>query len=302
MSTEQKDLFTTINGQKHLLNPADGKYYPIEDVREKLTAVNAPQTPEELAFRKAFEERRRLGAQKYKQGDAGPIPGGVGYGIFFTDTYKANYHTGTVIAVDIICPQTAGGNVNSTLYLTETNRAAKGVEALIHYFEQSELCFRVFDWARADEAPWQAWMPASYLKEYYLTTKNIEGADRQVLSLQNQTYIVDTPQGKRWRNEVYLFNHKDDCYSLVYEYDYEATEEEQKGDWVGSWGPIVETFQDSFEGTNPLGFSYAYIQERDEQDKWTDFHLLTDDISTIRDDGKGFKLLFLEPNHSFAVD
>lgn len=299
MSTEYKDLFVIINGQMHLLNPADGKYYPIEDVRGKLAAVNATKTPEELAFEQAFEKRRGLGAQKDGLNEEGPVPGGVGYGSFFTDDYKANYHTGTVIAVDIICPQTPGGNVNTWLYLTETNRTAKGVEALVYYIGQSELGFKVFDWARDDH--WQVTLSAAELKDY-LTTKNIEGADRQVLSLQNQTYIVDTPQGKQWRNSVFLYDHKKDCYALLYEYEYDATEAQQKGDWIGSWGPIVETFQDDYKDTNPLGFSYTYMQERDDQDKWTNFHLLTNDISTIRDDNKGFKLIFLEPNHSFAVN
>lgn len=301
MSTEYKDLFTTINGQKHLLNPADGKYYPIEDARDKLTAANASKTPEELAFEQAFEKRRGLGVQKDEQDDEGPVPGGVGYGAFFNNAYKVNYHTGTVIAVDIICPQKAGGNVNTWLYLTETNRTAKGVEALVYYLGQSELGFKIFDWAREDH--WQVTLSAAQLKDY-LSTKFIDFdyGDRQVLSLQNQTFIVDTPQGKRWKNVVYLYNYKFDCYSLVYEYEYESTEEEQKGDWIGSWGPIVETFQDSYEGTNLLGFSGTFMQERDEQNKWTNFHMLTDDLSYIRNDGKGFKLAFLEPNYSFAVE
>lgn len=142
---------------------------------------------------------------------------------------------------------------------------------------------------------------ASGLKEY-LTNKQIEGKSRQILALQNQTFVVDTSQGKRWRNQVYLYNHQKGYYSLIYKYDYEATEEEQKSKWVGSWGPIVETFQDSYSGTNPVGFSYTYMQERDEHDTWTPFHLLTDDFSYIRDDKKGFKCEFLLPNHSFAVN
>lgn len=299
MQGTSKDLIKMIEGEPHLLNPADGKHYRIIDERKQLGAIkeNLQKQPEELEFEKEFERRRGLGLRSGE----GPVPGGVGYGSFFTDKYKANYSTGTVIAVDIICPQKAGGNVSSWLYLTETNRTAKGVEALVYYLGQSELGFKVFDWARDEAHHWQLTISAQKLRDY-LATKNIEGTDYQVLSLQNQTFIVDTPQGKRWRNQVFLYNHSEGCYSLVYSYEYEATEAEQKGAWVGSWGPIVETFQDSYSGTSPLGFSYTYMQERDKHDKWTDFHLLTTDISYIRNDKKGFNKVFLLPNHSFAVN
>lgn len=138
---------------------------------------------------------------------------------------------GTVIAVDIMCPQKAGGDVNTWLYLTETNRAAKGVGALVYYLGQSELGFMVFDWAIDDH--WQVEFSARQL-ENYLTTKHIQGVDRQILALQNQTFMVDAPQGRHWKNMVYLFNHKEGYYALVYEHEYDATESEQKNDWVGS--------------------------------------------------------------------
>lgn len=301
MTEKSTDLTKVIDGELHLMNPADGQYYPVRDDRKRFLDSNkdVQKQAEELAFERDFEERRGLGTEKKISNEDEPFPGGVGYGSFFTSAYKGNYHTGTVIAADIICPQRAGGNVNTWLYLTETNRTAKGVEALIYYLGQSELGFKVFDWARDDH--WQVTISSGSLKDY-LTNKVIEGENRQVLSLQNQTFIIDTPGGKKWSNQVYLYNFKQNNYSLIYQYDYDATEQEQKSAWVGSWGPIVETFQDSYSGTNLLGFSYTYMQERDEHDNWTSFHLLTGDISYIRDDKKGFKVVFLHPNHSFGVN
>ncbi len=290
-----------VNGVFYLLNPSDNQYYPVEDQSEKFSTLNknAVKSQEEAEFEREFEKRRTLKRMGNGSSDEeGPVPGGVGYGSFYTDEYKSRYQTGTVIAVDIICPQYAGGNVDTWLYLTETNRTAKGVEALIYYLGASVLGFKVFDWARDDH--WQVTLSAHELADY-LTTKTIQGSNRQVLSLQNQTFIVNTSQGKRWRNQVFLFNYKNNSYSLVYAYEYEATEMEQKAEWVGAWGPIVETFQDSYQNTNPLGFSYTYMQERDAMDTWTPFHLLTNDISYIRNDGKGFQNEFLLPNHSFAV-
>jgi hypothetical protein len=45
-----------------------------------------------------------------------------------------------------------GGNVNTWLYLTATNRSGLGVEALVSYDGQNTPHFRVYDWARTD--PW----------------------------------------------------------------------------------------------------------------------------------------------------
>lgn len=82
------------------------------------------------------------------------MPGGVGYGFYFNSNFVNDFTTGTSITYDIICPTTPGGNVSTFLYLTSTNRAAKGVEALISYKGQDELSFKVFDWARIGTEPW----------------------------------------------------------------------------------------------------------------------------------------------------
>lgn len=74
-----------------------------------------------------------------------PVPGGVGFGVFyrpgllgFAQSARL-YHT-------FVCPSTAGGDNADYLYLTATNRSAKGVEALILYYGQEAARFRVYDW------------------------------------------------------------------------------------------------------------------------------------------------------------
>lgn len=76
-----------------------------------------------------------------------PVPGGVGYGFFYTDPgFKTAWGHGTSLAFDIVCPTPPGGNVNTWLYLTATNRSGKGVEAFISYNGQNDTHFKVFDW------------------------------------------------------------------------------------------------------------------------------------------------------------
>src|SRR5262249_46264691 len=99
----------------------------------------------------------------------GPIPGGVGYGMFYNAAFKTNFATGTAIYWELICPNPPGGNVNTFLYLTATNRSAKGVEAFISYNGQSQTFFKVFDWARYPAAPWQTNVPFASLGNYLRT-------------------------------------------------------------------------------------------------------------------------------------
>jgi hypothetical protein len=63
--------------------------------------------------------------------DVPPPPGGVGYGIFYRPDYKVVWDTGSAIESYIVCPTTPGGNVNTWLYLTATNRTGRGVEAWV---------------------------------------------------------------------------------------------------------------------------------------------------------------------------
>src|ERR1700747_1416670 len=50
--------------------------------------------------------------------DVGPVPGGVGYGVFYNSAFKNNFAGGTSISWEIVCPTTPGGNVNTWLYVT----------------------------------------------------------------------------------------------------------------------------------------------------------------------------------------
>src|SRR6185436_8256613 len=116
----------------------------------------------------------------------GPVPGGVGYGIFYNSSFKTNWATGTAISWEILCPTPPGGNVNTFLYLTATNRAGKGVEAFISYNGQNQAFFKVFDWARYPVDPWQTNIPFASLASY-VRTESAHGHPYQVLTLTNLT-------------------------------------------------------------------------------------------------------------------
>src|SRR5262245_23192969 len=177
-----------------------------------------------------------------------PVPGGVGYGMFYTGAFRTDFARGTSFYCEIVCPTQPGGNVNTWLYLTATNRAQKGVEAFVAYRGQNDTRFKVFDWARSDQ--WQTNIPFANLTSYLRSTI-AHGWGLQALLVWNSTIEIGA---NRWRNEVLLHNRVTNGWDLVYRFDYTSTTPEQTSGWPGSWGPTVATFQNSYQTTNWLGF------------------------------------------------
>jgi hypothetical protein len=227
---------------------------------------------------------------------SGPVPGGVGYGMFYTSAFRTSFARGTSFYYEIVCPHQPGGNVNTWLYLTATNRAQKGVEAFVSYQGQNDTRFKVFDWARSNQ--WQTNIPFSNLGDYLRSTV-AHGWGLQVLLVWNSTFEIGP---NRWRNEVLLHNRAINHWDLVYRYDYNSTTAEQRSGWPGSWGPIVETFQTNYQNTRWLGFLNTMLIARNAAGQWGSWNVLTASQSTIRNDSQGFSTLFRDPNYSFVVD
>jgi len=224
-----------------------------------------------------------------------PTPGGVGYGLFYTPAFKTAWGRGTSFSCDYVCPSPPGGNVNTWLYLTATNRAGLGVEALVAYNGQGTPQFMVFDWARTDH--WQTNIPFTSLGNY-LTTTSAHGYPYPTLPVWNSTWMIGQDQ---YRNQALLYNHVRGGWDLVYQYDYSATDAQQKSGWIGSWGPIVETFQSVYVNTNPMGALTTQLISADNNGLWGNWALLAAPDSYVRTDNVGFHLVFLDPNYAFIV-
>lgn len=227
--------------------------------------------------------------------DEPPLPGGVGLGVFYDAAYKISFDTGTTAEFFVLCPTRPGGNVHSFLYLTAMNRASQGAEALIAYHAQDDLRFIVFDWARAAD-PWQTDMSFPELAPY-LRERHLYGAAHQCLLVMNFT-IRSGPD--RWTNGVYLHNAVTGELDRIYTYEYACSTHGQKVGWNGSWGPILETFQNRYEGTRQLGFAeFGVAACRDTE--WEPWELLSPGDTYVQHDDVGFRILHLEPNHTFVA-
>ena len=247
-----------------------------------------------LESREALEQRVAQRSSRKSAKKSPPVPGGVGYGMFYTDQFRASFAGGTALYYEIVCPLQPGGNVNTWLYLTAMNRAQRGVEAFVSYQGQNDTRFKVFDWARSDQ--WQTNIPLADLTDYLRSTV-AHGTSLQVLLVFNLTYQIAQNQ---WRNEVFLHNRVVNGWDLIYQFDYASTIAEQTTGFVGTWGPIVETFQNPYQNTDFLGFVNTLLISATASGQ-LDVGVLASAQSTVRNDGHGFTPLFLDANYSFVV-
>jgi len=309
--------------------PSDRPHKYTEDVQAEFAKITAKQ-PLDRPFRAAFIQSKlrmahthptlsleardlavkqlmnalepkvkKIDPKKLQKALTQPVPGGVGYGFFYTAAYKVAWGKGTEIAVEFVCPTPPGGNVNTFLYLTATNRSALGVEAFVSYNGQGNTHFRVFDWARTDH--WQTDIPFTSMASYLVTISGPEthGHPYQVLYVWNNTALIGT---NRYANAVHLYNHVRQSWDLVYQYEYTATDAQQKTGFVGSWGPIVETFQPTYIHTNQMGAVHTILASQDNAGHWGNWAFLAPSVSTIRIDNVGFHPVFLDPNYAFVVN
>lgn len=226
--------------------------------------------------------------------DEPPLPGGVGFGVFYHPTYKTAFETGTAAEYTVICPTRPGGNVHSWLYLAATNRAARCPEAVVAYHGQDEFVFAVFDWARPEH--WQAPLSPPQIREY-LHEVVLDGSAYPALHV--LTFTEQSGDG-RWRNEVYLRHPEVGTFDMIHAFEYGATVVDQHLGWEGSWGPIIETFQGRYRDTEELGFACFSVASRGAAG-WEPWERLSPTDTFVARDDAGFRMLYLEPNHTFVA-
>lgn len=304
--SEEVEIMTSREGKSLVYDPRSKSHVPVHDVRDEMeqTSRQNPTTEEEQeAFyshrRKLLEESDLNENQKARSetviekelkflNNKPPVPGGVGAGVWYRDG-QLLFQQSTALYHYIITPSQAGGATNTWLYLTATNRAAKGVEAFASYYAQENPIFKVFDWAKPEAEHWSLAIPYAQLREYLLTLE-LGGETYEALYVINITRLLS---GTNWVNEVLLHNGETGTRDLVYSYNYTlASNDEQR--W-GGWAPIVETFQDDYGNTNPVGFwESVLVQDGVERQ-------LTDASTYIEDNKHGIQIFHRVPNHSFLA-
>jgi len=249
-----------------------------------------------------FAQRVRNGAK------IPPVPGGEGFGVFYRPGFKTAFSMGTSLFWIAICPTRPGGNVSTYLYLTATNRASHGCEALVHYNGQTDAHFAVYDWSLPEGDQWQTYVSFTDLGDY-LGEETILGEIRQTLPIWNSTYeIFEVEQDpeevanlRRWRNDVLLYNHEETSWDLIYRNDYDATRSQQRSSFVGSWGPLVETFQSYYHDTEDFGTITTQLNTEGRSGRWGGWHELGPLEADIHNNDYGFFSRYLNPNFRWVA-
>jgi hypothetical protein len=227
--------------------------------------------------------------------DSEPVGGRVGYGMFYNPIFKTAFQSGTGLAWGIVFSNPPGGNVATWLYLTGMNRASMGAEAFIAYNGQNDITFNVFDWARSPRL--QPPVPLQTMMQY-VGTVSANGSEFPAVMVANLTY-QNGPTS--WVNEIKVLNQSTKTLDLAYQFIYPATLEQQTTPAVGSWAPIVETFQSVYSGTNPMGCFGAKLATSDAPGSWGPWTLLDPSQIYPRADNQGFHPVVFGPNYSWAV-
>lgn len=257
------DGFLTRNGdQPALFEPRIGSYIPIRDCRALGGFRPAPEREISLFIKK---RERKLASFKANL-PASPPPGGLGAGVSFGQSLL-HFREETGVYFYNVAPPSIGLQPNAQLiYMTSSNTAAKGCEALLSFFadEQYDCAFRIWDWAHPDVPGGGKFVKSysyaelgDYLIPYRFPLDSGSELDTVCVYIANITRLLSSGS---FQNEIYLHNHvtgtRDLMWSFTFDWPTKATDD---AFW---WGPIFETFPDpgaQYALGSPLGFDETIV-------------------------------------------
>jgi len=199
----------------------------------------------------------------------------------FTDSTAIHYY--------ILAPRVLGGTSSDVLFLTSSNRASKGCEALVSYEGGREAVFRIWDWATPPDADDERWVFCLGHKDWgdYELDYPLVGISHKALYVENTTRKL--VEGW-WANEVSLLNKVTDSLDMVWRFEFPWS---PSGNKHFDWGPFIETSAADYGETNYVGFAETRMVQ--DNATWP----LTKLNSQITDDCSSFQILYLEPNSTF---
>jgi hypothetical protein len=293
MKDKPLDLQRAARAPTQIFDPRKSLDVEVYDRRAEIAKITSETPPTQAEVESLLNLRSPfIPTTEEFRSDRASTRGGVGAGVFYK---KGAFPFKTSSAIDwhAIAPRKLMDGPHSLIYLTATDQVPKGCEALVSYQDGFEGVFRVWDWATPKQPNGTHWVVGLPRAKWgnYLLSKNVAGSDLDALYIVNRSSLV--AEGT-WRNEVFLYDGKNDRFELVWSFDYPwvLTPEVKLFDW----GPIIETFDPPFDHTNLLGCADATVLVDGTS------HLLLPENSFIRNDGHGFTVQHLIPNHTLLAD
>jgi hypothetical protein len=280
-----------------IFDPWEERDVPVRDIREDVKKITEANPPSEQSIEGFLDHRRHLVQDvdvtgvEIHSAPLVPTPGGVGVGVYFKENLIGFSET-TTMYWWIVAPKFLGGPSRSLVYLTSSNQAARGTEALVEYCDQLPAVFRIWDWATPPQANGSRFVvsiPFANWGDHHIPV-TIDGTQHHALYVVNRTLRVGPDL---WANDVLVYDNS--TRSFDWTWHYEHTWRKKASVYFG-WGPIIEPFMPyDFQTTNVVGYAKA--------------RLVTDKINAILAPGNsrivqrnvGFETIFSEPNHTLLA-
>ncbi|HJQ27008.1 MAG TPA: hypothetical protein VKA60_24180 [Blastocatellia bacterium] len=304
------------NDTELLFNPLDSNFLPVRDMTEQIQEISKRYRPSEKETAEFLERRQspfmedpaRPFAPEGRISGLDPTASRIGPDVRFRNE-PVNFIAGvlfkervldfinsTGICFYILAPTRLSSDPVGRLYLTSSNRADHGCEALVRYENADQAMFLVWDWSTSEQPDGTHFVVALDYAHWddYKLTYNLDGVERQALYVMN--FTRNTGPGQ-WKNEVYLLNRPatgPSTFDRIYQRPFPWTPPAGSGKFF-DFGPYIETFVDNYGDTDFVGFADAKMVQDDHT------FPLTLDNSRIRPTIGGFRKAHLDPNFTFLA-
>ena len=206
-----------------------------------------------------------------------PPPGGFGAGVSFGQSLL-NFKDETAVYFYNVAPASIGPQPHADLiYMTSSNTASKGCEALLSFFAdaQYDCAFSIWDWAHPEVDGGGKFVKSysyaeltDYLIPYQFPLESGTELNTLCVYIANVTRKLSSGS---YQNEIYLYNHMSGTRDLMWSFGFDwPTKATDDPFW---WGPIFETFPDpgaQYALASPLGFDQTIIVQDGVQYQMTD--------------------------------
>jgi hypothetical protein len=196
-----------------IYDPLTRSYLPVADLTQtEATIKHQPTRGEVSALTRHQEYARRR--ENFLSELRAPPPGGFGGGVAFKSGTLLFQSATAVYYYLVIAPSLGEGQTSDLLYMTSSNRASKGCEALISFAKerQYKALFQIWDWATPEDPNNGHFIFAldySQLASYRIPMQIPTDSGGSLLEFE-ALYIINSTErieGNIWENRVYLHNH-----------------------------------------------------------------------------------------------
>lgn len=273
-----------------LYDPITSQNLDVVDLTEEAARATSESLPdrEEAALFSKLDRHLLPRGVDVDLSQCPPSGDGAAVGTYFGKDI-IGFNMSTAIFWRAIAPEFLGGASNELVYLTSSNHARRGPEALVRYQGGRPATFLVWDWAHPVHPQHGRFVVALPHADWgpHRLQFDIDGESHFGLQIANMTHL----EGAQWLNQVLLYNGETNAWDLVWRFAFDWNPEEECRFFF--FGPCIEPKGASGYGTtNKVGYAEATLETDLVQTR------LLADNSRLVTNSFGFEVTNLTPNHT----